>query len=640
VISRSILRFLGTYSPRPFEVDRLIVSAYVRTNAIKVSRNLLIKGYLVQQSETKVGNALDAFIQLLYDSNQELSIETLVELFEFVVSPVDKEVNGAVYTPQHIRQAIVTDVIARVEAQGKHTGECTFTDIACGCGSFFATIALHLRSTFGRSFYQIYRENIYGLDIQRFSIDRCRILLTLLALEHGEDRHEFDFNLFVGDALRFDWHNECRAIREANGVDVVVGNPPYVGTVKLPKPTRELIKKWEVARSGKVDLYMPFFQIGIELLQAGGVLGFISVNSFIKSLNGRGLRGYLSKHGYDLSIVDFDGDQVFKGRTTYTCLCTITRTRTDQVHYIRHNAEDLQMLPRDRATLYYSALNDREGWTLGDPHVNAIIAQIEAAGEPLGKRVQIKNGIATLRNDLFVFKPVRADRRYYYLDRNETEYAIERALCRNIVKPNTLKSEDELDEHVEKLIFPYHIKSSVSKSGKPKSEAHLISPTELSKKYPRAQAYLKSCRSELSKRDKGEGNYEQWYAFGRSQGLTIHGAKLLFPYIADAPSFVFSAQEDLLYYNGFAIVSDDADYLQVLKKVLMSRLFRFYLSQVSRPYDHGYYSLGKRYIERFGVLEFSESQRRKLLQLQRQVSIDDFVEECYGIHLDSVDDIA
>lgn len=632
--SRNLLKFLGAYHSDPFEVDRLIVSAYVKANAIKVSQNLLIKRYLIRDSDTKDRNAVDDFIRLLRDSNEEISIEDLVELFEFVVSPSDKEVNGAVYTPRHIRQAIVTDVMRHVAAQGKHAGSCTFTDIACGCGSFFATVALHLRSTFGRSFYQIYRENIFGLDIQQFSIDRCRILLTLLALERGEDRREFEFNLFVGDALKFDWYNECRVVREAQGVDVVLGNPPYVGTVKLPKSTRELIKKWEVARMGKVDLYMPFFQIGIELLREGGVLGFISVNSFIKSLNGRGLRGYLSNHGYDLSIVDFDGDQVFKGRTTYTCLCTIARTRTHQVHYLRHKAEHLESLPRERATLHYSDLNDREGWTLGNPQVNAIIAQIEATGEPLGKRVQIKNGIATLKNDVFVFKPTRMDKRHYYLERNETEYAIEKALCRDVVKPNTLRSEEELDGRIEKLIFPYHVKQTTSKSGKPKNEAHLISSVELSQKYPRALAYLKSCRSVLSQRDKGEGDYEQWYAFGRSQGLTIHGAKLLFPYIADAPSFVFSAQQDLLYYNGFAIVSDDTEDLLLLKKVLMSRLFRFYLSQVSRPYDHGYYSLGKRYIERFGVLNFTPVQRQRLMKLQRQTAIDRFLEGCYCVNLD------
>ena len=37
----------------------------------------------------------------------EKDIEELIKLFEFVISPADKEVNGAVYTPEFIRNYIV-----------------------------------------------------------------------------------------------------------------------------------------------------------------------------------------------------------------------------------------------------------------------------------------------------------------------------------------------------------------------------------------------------------------------------------------------------------------------------------------------------------------------------------------------------
>ena len=70
------------------------------------------------------------------------------------------------------------------------------------------------------------------------------------------------------------------------GFDVVVGNPPYVGASKIDRDTLELVKQWEVSSTGKADMYIPFFQIGIESLVDGGVLGYITVNNFYRSING------------------------------------------------------------------------------------------------------------------------------------------------------------------------------------------------------------------------------------------------------------------------------------------------------------------------------------------------------------------
>ena len=106
-----------------------------------------------------------------------------------------------------------------------------------------------------------------------------------------------------------------------------------------------------------------------------------------------------------------------------------------------------------------------------------------------------------------------------------------------------------------------------------------------------AYEYLLANRETLKKRDKGAREYEAWYAFGRTQALNISGYKLLFPYIADAPYFVISDNKDLLFYNGYALVSDDLRKLKIAQKILQSNVFWYYIKNSSKPYGGDYYAL-------------------------------------------------
>ena len=159
------------------------------------------------------------------------------------------------------------------------------------------------------------------------------------------------------------------------------------------------------------------------------------------------------------------------------------------------------------------------------------IRLIENAGEALGDLYVIKNGIATLANDVFIFRPTRVDSAYYYHVRNGLEYPIEKGICRDIIKPNILKTEAEIAEKEEKIITPYDEDNSVIKEDYFKN------------KYPKAYSYLQTCRAVLEARDKGEGDYGAWYAFGRTQAIADSGRKLLFPYMSDLPHFVYMPQK-------------------------------------------------------------------------------------------------
>ena len=92
---------------------------------------------------------------------------------------------------------------------------------------------------------------------------------------------EFHFNLHRGDALLFSWEEHYPNFE---GFQILVGNPPYVSARNLDEEAKENVKLWEVCTTGNPDLYIPFFQIGYENLAENGILGYITMNTFFKSL--------------------------------------------------------------------------------------------------------------------------------------------------------------------------------------------------------------------------------------------------------------------------------------------------------------------------------------------------------------------
>ena len=594
-------------------IDCLIVSSYLYQHGISEINNLLIRSCILEDDSN-----LTDFLKYLDKYQYKLSIENLVEFFEFVISPANKETNGAIYTPIRIREYIVNKILLNIPANEWENKK--FCDVACGCGGFFLTLAQQLHKM-ELPFAQIYSQNIFGIDIEDYSIRRCKILLSLFAIINGEDVESFNFNLYVGNSLNFNWNN-IDLIRKNEGFDVIIGNPPYVSSSKISEESKALLVNWSVAQTGKTDLYIPFFQIAITALKPGGILGYITVNNFYRSLNGRAFRSYMSQHRYDLRMIDFESEQVFRGRSTYTCICFISKT-VGEIHYCTGNSHNLSIIKEDDfVSIKYQDVNDYHGWLLCEPNVAKNIIKIEHSGIPLGKKYNIKNGFATLKNDIYLFSPIKEDNSYFILEDNTGRYHIEKEICREAVKPNILKSNDDLEKYKEILIFPYYIDGN--------GNASLIPEFDLEHKYPYAYHYLESKKDILHNRDKANRSYPAWYAYGRTQALNIKGYKLLFPYIADDAYFVLTHEQDLLFYNGYAIISNSIRELEILQRILQSKVFWYYIKHTSKPYGSNYYALAKNYVKNFGIPFFTKEEEDFILKSDIDI-LNSFLLEKYNM---------
>lgn len=594
-------------------INRLFVAAFITTNQLKVSNHSYIYRYLIAEDEES-SRHLIWILKHLRDKNIEIGLEELISLFEFVISPSDREVTGAVYTPKAVRSRIISQCLGGIPVYT--LAESRVADISCGCGGFLMDTAWYIHQRSGKPYAEIFRDNIFGIDIEDYAIERAKILLTLLALTEGEDG-DFEFNLLNSDTLESahgGWDERYRHF------DVIVGNPPYVCSRNMTDEIRRRVAEFGVCHYGHPDLYIPFIQIAIENLNEGGRLGFITMNSFFNSLNGRGLREYLGERQLEVSIIDFRGYQVFDSRSTYTCLLFVNNTPAEGVLYA--SAED-GVLEEDFHFEHrpYAQLNAARGWNLRQ---TGMATQIENNGIPLGQFCSSRHGIATLSNKTYIFKPQAETDDFYVIENNGVCYPIERGICRDIVNSNKLNSEVDFETLKEKVIYPYHIDG--------KDRIVVYSEAEMRTHYPMALTYLQSQRALLEQRDKSHTeDYPAWYAYGRTQSLVMPRFKLFFPKIANKSlQCVLVDDTQLLLYNGMAFVSDDLQRLQVLKCFMESDLFWTYVSSNAKPYSSGFYSLNGVNIKKFGIPNMSDEQTTELLAIDDKAKREAFVREVFG----------
>lgn len=149
------------------------------------------------------------------------------------------------------------------------------------------------------------------------------------------------------------------------GYDYVIGNPPYVRSKNIEPESKALLSNWEVAISGNADLYLPFFEIGMKILNKHGRLGYITLNSFFKSVNARGLRKYIVKHQFGLDVIDFGDELIFGKKLAYTCITFISKQERDSIKYHRASPVEIRENKYFQYDIIpYNRLDNHKGWNL------------------------------------------------------------------------------------------------------------------------------------------------------------------------------------------------------------------------------------------------------------------------------------
>ena len=149
-------------------INRLFVSAFIKDNHIRADNYFVLHKYLIEERED-VAKHLEWILKHLRDRSIKLGVEELIGLFEFVISPADRIVTGAVYTPERVRHNILSHCLGGIDDE--RLWNIRLADISCGCGGFLMNAAQTIHHRTGKSYVEIYRENIFGVDIADYAIE-------------------------------------------------------------------------------------------------------------------------------------------------------------------------------------------------------------------------------------------------------------------------------------------------------------------------------------------------------------------------------------------------------------------------------------------------------------------------------------
>lgn len=589
---------------------------------------------------------------------EQLHIKNGEILLEKKPDNVDKDI---VTTPIHIIQDINRETIIPY-FKNKTYDEfllIKIADIACGSGSFLLEafqllndlLIDYFLNTDRNALIQVGIANyklpfefkkqllincIHGIDKDYNAVEAAKFGLLLKLLE-GENTNSTNFqhpilpdldnNIHFGNSLISPSELEELGFSEAvferinpfdfsnTNFDVIIGNPPYMKSGDMKNITPEEYKIYHKiydASHKQFDKYFLFIERTLRVLKENGVYGYILPIKFAKVGAGVKLRELLTTSGSLGKIVSFGANQIFKNKSTYTCLLFGRKANNENFEYY-----EVKSLSAWKARTYraedFESINisslDNDVWVLVSKELKPVVSNILEQSITLEALVVdsdfVSNGIQTSANKVYIFQPTMEDNDFYYFEKNTIEYKIEKELTRPYYQ--TTRGGDNLYTYRpfapnRRVIYPYKLVGE---------KIEFIPLKELIQHYPNLYNYLYKNKERLKKRDikPTPETEEEWYRYGRHQALERCevAAKIIVGVLAIGNKYAIDYQQTLISSGGTAgycmiVLPNNSPYsLYYIQAILNSKYLEWYSSLLGEVFGGGYIARGTKTLKRLPI---------------------------------------
>ena len=547
-------------------------------------------------------------------------------------------------------------------------------DPACGSGAFLIHVLEYLLkerlrvsvelarvTRLGEGLFEVNTEqeireilsrNIYGVDINPSSIEITKLALWLHTAKPDQALCDLDANIRDGNSLVgpefdnfkqlsildadkqeeinvFDWEAEFpKVFDESNadgmGFDCIVGNPPYVKLQNFKKKyaeVAEFLKKgknkdgtqvYESTQKGSFDLFLPFIEKSIGLLNEKGRMGFIAPSLWRYNEYGEGLRKFLHGGTYLDRWIDFGSFQVFDDVTIYTALQFYSKTPKTEIRFVfAHNGavSDTPGWDDPNWQISYKELPKSDPWVFVPGHERAVIRRLQKDCTRLGDKKITKaifQGLITSADYVYHLDK-SGENKYMHKPKSGDPYeiTIEDAIMRPLISGQEAKRYTIPKTHTY-ILFPYVIKDD---------EVLLIDAHDMQTNFTNAWAHLKSYEDKLRERESSSFDDDQWYRFGRNQNIAKQDEKKMIV-AQTVPNMRVCSDENREFclnnvrVNGI-LPADDADY-HFIYGILNSYIVDWVFRRIAKPKDGGFFEANKQFIAPLPVPKATKEQKQEV----------------------------
>ena len=452
----------------------------------------------------------------------------------------------------------------------------------------------------------ILHENIFGVDLDSSAAEIASVNLMLQGLKSGEklplilqenikvgnsiiDSDEAELQKFFGNQFLemrpFAWKEEFMDIL-GEGFDIVLGNPPYFTIATQPKIVKRYYQKsseWSAVYRGQNDVLFYFIMRGLQLLNEGGLLGFIVARYWLESLWADRLRSYILRNAKIRLILDSGNMQFFKGANVLTSIIILekdsnleSRLQNDiklikVKKWDKSHASLFQHIMAHQNESHYQddsisvfpvpqrLLNDG-AWTFAPPTIEKLKEKIRRDSWLLGEICDIGQGMKTGLNKVFILTPEKV-----------AKNNIEEKVLRKYVKTRDIK---RYRINYRNIYLIYTV---------PELEPSAI---------PNTIKYLENFRTKLEERYQFKDGVCKWFGLSIPQNRRLFDGveeKILVPNYSTSNKFAYDNRSFHTLTDTYVIVAkSNMVSLKYVLGILNSRLMNFFYRYITKLKRDGY----------------------------------------------------